>query len=218
VSPTFPRDALKRRLAPTSLLLLCLAALLAACGSASTSSSTPDVPPAAVVGAVPAPAQVKICADLLKLAPADQRSTLDDLRFDSGLEVYTDKALVAACRKHGPASLLAEAKKLDAAGQKARRVREAAKAKARKAAKAANAAKAAANRARYSTTDRNAFVSACVATSGSVTRCACYFRQFSEHVPYSQFVHDNQAILDGRMSTADIADRYGAIIARCAGF
>jgi hypothetical protein len=221
VSPISLRGALRRRLPTTTLFLLGSSALLVACGSASTStSSTPETPTPAFAGGVAAsaPAQVTICADLLKLTPADRRSTLDDLRFNSGLQAYTDQALLAACRQHGPASLLAEARRLDAAAQKAERVRAAAKAKARKAQAAASAVKAAANRARYTTADRNSFIGACVATGGTVTVCACSFRQFTEHVPYDQFVRDNQAILDGRMSAADIATRYGAIITRCAGF
>jgi len=221
VSPISLRDALRRRLPTTSLLLLGCAALVGACGSTATStSSTPEAPTPVVAGAAgaPAPAQVTVCADLLKLTPADQQSTLDDLRFHSGLQTYTDRALVAACRAHGPAALLAEARRVDAAALKAERVRAAAEAKARKAQAAADRVKAAANRARYTKQDRNAFIGACVSTGGTVTRCACSFREFTEHVPYNQFVRDNQAILDGRMSAADIAARYGSIITRCAGF
>jgi hypothetical protein len=210
---------LVRRALPALGVVLVAGVALAACGSGSSDSTTPDVATSAFAGGgTVAPARATTCADLLKLPPDDRRSTLGDLRFSSGLETYTDKALLASCRKHATAGLLAEAKMLDGVARKAQRARAAAKAKARKAKQAANAAKAALNRARYTKQDRNSFVGACITTGGTVTKCACAFRQFTEHVPYDQFEHDNQAILDGRMSTADIVQRYGSIISRCASF
>jgi len=76
VSPISLRGALRRRLPTTTLFLLGSSALLVACGSASTStSSTPETPTPVFAGGVAAsaPAQVTICADLLKLTPADRR-------------------------------------------------------------------------------------------------------------------------------------------------
>jgi hypothetical protein len=161
---------------------------------------------------------VKVCSDLLRLAADDRRSTLADLRFDSGLQAYTDRELLVACKAHRTAELAVEARKLDAAARKRERVRAAARARARKARQAADAAKQAANRARYTVANRNAFISSCVATGGTVTRCGCLYRQFTLHVPYDQFVRDDRAILDGRMKSSELLTRYGDLIARCVSY
>jgi hypothetical protein len=218
VIPISVRDVLRRRLPALSLLLLCAAVTLTACGSAATSGTTAASPPAPLAGAPAIPAQVKRCSELLRLAADDRRSTLEDLRFDSGLQAYTDRELVAACRTHRTAGLVAEARRLDAAARKRERVRAATKAKARKAKAAAEAVRQAANRARYSTANRDAFVSSCVATGGTVTRCGCIYRQFTLHVPYDQFIRDDQAILDGRMKSSTLLAKYGDLIARCATY
>ena len=216
--PSSVRDALRRRLPATSLLLLCAAATLTACGSAAPSTTEPAAPAQQPTGAAVVPAQVKVCSDLLRLTADDRRSTLADLRFDSGLQAYTDKELLAACKTHGKADIAAEARKLDAAARKRERVRAAAKAKARKAQQAADAAQQAANRARYTTANRNAFVESCVATGGTVTRCACLYRQFTLHVPYDQFRRDDRAVLDGRMKSSELLTKYGNLIARCVSY
>jgi hypothetical protein len=218
VIPTSVRDALRRRLPVTSLLLLCAAATLTACGSATSSDTTPAAPAAQPASAPVIPAQVKRCSELLRLGVDDRRSTLQDLRFDSGLQAYTDRELLAACKAHGTADLAAEARKLDAAAKKRERVRAAAKAKARKAKAAADAVRQAANRKRYTTANRDAFVQSCVATGGTVTRCGCLYRQFTLHVPYDQFIRDDRAILDGRMKSSELLTKYGDLIARCASY
>jgi hypothetical protein len=218
VIPLSVRDALRRRLPATCLLLLCAAAALAACGSASSSDTTAGAPASPLASAPVIPAQVKRCSELLLLGADDRRSTLQDLRFDSGLQAYTDRELLAACKAHGKADLAAEARKLDTAARTRAKARAAAKAKARKANAAAVAAKEAANRARYSTKNRDAFVQSCVATGGTVTRCGCLYRQFTLHVPYDQFIRDDRAILDGRMKSSELLAKYGKLIARCASY
>jgi hypothetical protein len=172
----------------------------------------------ALTEVLPALVDPKKCGDLVVTADSWREPALESVRSDLDLDGYTDEALVEACSKHPSVPVATEARALAKAAQERADRAEAAKAAKQAAARTAKAAKQAANRARYSPVDRDSFVAACVGTGGTVTRCACLFRQFTLHVSYDQFVRDNEAILDGRLSSDELLSRYADLIDRCSGF